>query len=206
MHQLQLFISRVFRLEKPIDKRLLWAIAAAFALLAYLVFTGLNDGSSSAKVPAAKFDKGSKTTEAKPISTPTIYVHVVGEVASPGIYALDSNSRVIDAIFAASGFSRRADQASVNLARVVTDGEQINVAKLGASQAVSGVVSSSQPLRLNTASQMQLEDLPSIGPTLATRIIDWRNANGGFRAKSDLLKVSGIGDRLFSQIKDLVTL
>jgi competence protein ComEA len=206
MHQLQLFVSRVFRLEKPVDRRLLWAIAAALALFAYLVFTGLNDSSSSAKVPVANLDKRAQSTEAKAVTTPTIYVHVVGAVVSPGIYVLDSNSRVIDAIFAASGFSRKADQASVNLARAVTDGEQINVAKLGASQAVSGVVSTSQPLRLNTASEMQLEDLPSIGPTLASRIIDWRNANGGFRAKSDLLKVPGIGDRLFSQIKDLVTL
>ena len=61
-------------------------------------------------------------------------------------------------------------------------------------------------LSLNAASEKQLEELPSIGPTLAARITEWRAANGGFKSKNDLLKVSGIGDNLFSKIKDLVSL
>ncbi|MFM1846487.1 MAG: hypothetical protein RIS19_960 [Actinomycetota bacterium] len=61
-------------------------------------------------------------------------------------------------------------------------------------------------MSLNQASSSQLEDLPGVGPALAGRIIDWREANGGFKAKEDLLNVAGIGDKLFASVKDLVTL
>jgi competence protein ComEA len=61
-------------------------------------------------------------------------------------------------------------------------------------------------ISLNQASASQLEDLPGVGPALAGRIVDWRSANGGFKAKEDLLNVAGIGDKLFASFKDLVTL
>ena len=59
---------------------------------------------------------------------------------------------------------------------------------------------------LNRASQLELESLPGVGPTLAGRMIDWRTANGGFKKKEDLLKVSGIGQKLFASMKDKLTL
>jgi competence protein ComEA len=65
---------------------------------------------------------------------------------------------------------------------------------------------SSTLISLNQASSSQLEDLPGVGPALAGRIVDWRTANGGFKAKEDLLNVAGIGDKLFASVKDLVTL
>jgi competence protein ComEA len=130
---------------------------------------------------------------------------VVGEVANPGIYSVDAGGRVFDAIFAAGGFTEFADQASVNLAREVSDGEQVLILTTG--QAVAaGSAKSSQLLSLNRASQAELEQLPGIGPTLAGRILDWRTANGGFKKKEDLMKVSGIGQKLFASMKDLVTL
>jgi competence protein ComEA len=206
MDQLQTFISRLFKLEKPIDKRLIWAIAGALALVAYLIFTGMNDSSAGARVKVSLPNAAQSSGTTAVVKAPTIFVHVVGEVARPGIYELPSSSRVVDAIFAASGFNRKADQASINLARAITDGEQINVARLGVSNDGTLGAKANSLLSLNTASEKQLEDLPSIGPTLAARIIDWRVANGGFKAKTDLLKVSGIGDSLFGKIKDLVSL
>ena len=144
-------------------------------------------------------------TPAQVIQAPTIFVHVVGEVANPGIYSVDAGGRVFDAIFAAGGFTEFADQASVNLAREVSDGEQVLILTTG--QAVAaGSAKSSQLLSLNRASQAELEQLPGIGPTLAGRILDWRTANGGFKKKEDLMKVSGIGQKLFASMKDLVTL
>jgi competence protein ComEA len=139
------------------------------------------------------------------IQTPTIFVHVVGEVANPGIYSVDAGGRVFDAIFAAGGFTELADQASVNLAREVSDGEQVLILTTGQA-AVAGSVKSSQLLSLNRASQAELEQLPGVGPTLAGRMLDWRTANGGFKKKEDLMKVSGIGQKLFASMKDLVTL
>jgi competence protein ComEA len=139
------------------------------------------------------------------IQTPTIFVHVVGEVANPGIYSVDAGGRVFDAIFAAGGFTEFADQASVNLAREVSDGEQVLILTTG--QAVAaGSAKSSQLISLNRASQAEFEQLPGVGPTLAGRMLDWRIANGGFKKKEDLMKVSGIGQKLFASMKDLVTL
>ena len=206
MNQLQTLLTRVFRLEKPIDKRLIWVGLGALALFAFILFSGLSDGSSTTKVKANSSVITKSSDAGKKIRAPMIFVHVVGQVVRPGIYELSTSSRVVDAIFAASGFSRKADQASINLARVLTDGEQINVARIGASDLNSTEVSATQPMSLNRASQSQLEGLPSIGPTLAARIVDWRTANGGFKSKNDLLKVSGIGDNLFGKIKDLVSL
>jgi len=144
-------------------------------------------------------------TPAQVIQAPTIFVHVVGEVANPGIYSVEAGGRVFDAIFAAGGLTELADQASVNLAREVSDGEQVLILTTGQT-AAAGSAKASQLLSLNRASQAELEQLPGVGPTLAGRMLDWRTANGGFKKKEDLLKVSGIGPKLFASMKDLVTL
>jgi competence protein ComEA len=142
----------------------------------------------------------------KDIKSPKIFVHVAGSVKSPGIYKLDSGTRVFDAVLAAGGFTAKANQASVNMARALNDGEQLLVS----SQQVGGQTiespMSSSLISLNQASAAQLEELPGVGPALAGRMIDWRTANGGFKAKEDLLNVAGIGDKLFASVKDLVTL
>jgi competence protein ComEA len=223
VNKLQLFVTRLLGLEKPIDKRWLWAGASAIALVAFLLFTSMNDGSTSASVDAngAKItasagtgaSAGSGAGSNTPITAaaPKIYVHVVGYVVHPGLYALQVGDRVSDAIFAADGFGKHADQASINLARPLTDGEQIVVlggsSKSLNSSTFSAPKSSAQSLvNLNHAPQSEIESLPGVGPTLASRIIDWRLANGGFKTKADLQKVAGIGDKLFGRLKDLVSL
>lgn len=158
---------------------------------------------------------GTSETVARPRSTassyvkaPTFYVHIVGEVKTPGVYALEVGSRLFDAVLAAGGFLKDADQASVNLARQLTDGEQVLVLKLGATLPVGSTSTggAAQPVSLNRATQAELEALPGVGPTLAGRIIDWRQANGGFKRKEDLLKVGGIGQKLFAGLSKLIGL
>jgi len=179
---------------------------ATITLIAFVGFAGFVFGSST--VPSQKFEvtKSNQVSEAEP-TKPKLFVHIIGSVKSPGIYQLDTGSRVYDAVLAAGGLTAKANQQSINLARGLTDGEQIVVLSQRQSVATQqGFQAQPQLLSLNQATATQLEDLPGVGPALAGRMIDWRLANGGFKSKDDLLNVSGIGDKLFSGIKDLVTL
>jgi competence protein ComEA len=199
---IRLKIAEAIGGKQPIGKKLLLAVCALIATVVFLI-NGFN--SSSSEKVAVSQPLPSEQVEVKPA---VIYVHIVGEVNSPGIYQLDSGSRVVDVIFAAGGLSKAADQASVNLAREVTDGEQVVVLKIGASPVIAGgaTASGSNLISLNRATATELEELPGVGPALAGRMVDWRTANGGFKKKDDLLNISGIGDKLFAAIKNEVTL
>jgi competence protein ComEA len=141
--------------------------------------------------------------EEDPVSVSgSVQVHVVGEVAQAGLYELALGSRVQDAIAAAGGFSDKAVQHSVNLARVLSDGEQLVV--LGPDDMVSGEAGGL--ISLNRANESQLDDLPGVGPALAARILEYRQSVGSFSDIRQLREIRGIGEKLFAQIKDLVTL
>lgn len=129
-----------------------------------------------------------------------IYVHVVGEVANPGLYELPIGAKAADAISAAGGLTKDAQPASVNLARTLTDGEQLAV--LSTAEQASGNGKTS----LNQASAAELDALPGIGPALSERIIEHREQIGGFRAIEELTEVSGIGPKLFAKIRDQLSL
>jgi len=136
-----------------------------------------------------------------------LYVHVLGAVEHPGLYVLDLDSRMVDAVAAAGGTTDDADLAGVNLARTLEDGEQIIVPVVGVAGDVGGA-SAVQPaddrVDLNAADQAALETLPRIGPALAERIIAWREENGRFQSVDDLLAVPGIGEKLLAGIRDAV--
>jgi len=135
-----------------------------------------------------------------------LYVHVLGAVARPGLYVLDPDARVVDALAAAGGSAEGADLRVVNLARPLSDGEQLYVPTEGEAEtpgAASGVAADGR-IDLNNADQGQLETLPRIGPALAQRIIGWRESNGRFRSVDDLLAVPGIGEKLLAGLRDLV--
>lgn len=143
-------------------------------------------------------------TESSAEPTGELYVHVLGAVHSPGLYVLDLDARLVDAIAAAGGTTDDADLTAVNLARPLSDGEQIIVPVIGAGGGTGGANAPPADGRidLNTADQASLETLPRIGPALAQRIIDWREANGRFTSVDDLLAVPGIGEKLLEGIRD----
>ena len=137
-----------------------------------------------------------------------IYVHILGQVSRPGLYPLHDGDRAVDVVAAAGGLTATADVASLNLARFLSDGEQIVVPAIGevptASSAGSGTVIPGK-VNINTADESTLETLPRVGPAMAARILAWRAANGRFTAIEDLMSVSGIGEKTFDGLKDLVT-
>lgn len=198
------------------------------AVVAVLVSATAQQGSS---VPLSTLAaaSGSTTGRTGPAGTPgaaasggpssgQLLVHVAGAVRKAGLVSLVAGARVVDAVAAAGGLADDADAGGVNLARPVADGEQLVVPRVGeapvagapASGGASGGAagasgSASGPLvNLNTATQPELETLPRIGPALAQRILDWRAANGRFVQSADLLKVTGIGQKLFDGLKDRV--
>ena len=140
------------------------------------------------------------------IAEPEIFVDVTGAVNNPGVYTLTGRSRVIDAIKAAGDSAPGADLSTINLARMLNDGEQIYVDSTvvnSSGQRVSKKVSSG-PININRATLRQLDALDGIGPVIAGRIIEYRKKNGSFLTIDDLQKVSGIGAAKFAQIKSKV--
>lgn len=137
----------------------------------------------------------------------TIKVHVSGQVKSPGLVSVTTYARVQDAVNAAGGLTSEADLNAINLAAVVTDGQKLNIPKIGAVQVPvmtePGLLSSK--VNINTASAVELENLPGIGETRANDIIRYRQNYGHFQKIEDLLKVPGIGETIYNQLKDQIT-
>jgi competence protein ComEA len=157
-------------------------------------------------------------TTATPRATATpvsIVVEVRGAIAKPGVYTLPAGSRAQDVIALAGDLTSNAETRALNLARKVNDGEQLYIPAIGeATPTTVPVASKTTPsaskaptgkININTATIAELDTLPGIGPAIAQRIIEYRAQNGAFQKIEDLKKVRGIGDALFDQIKDLVT-
>lgn len=140
------------------------------------------------------------------IAEPEIFVDVTGAVNNPGVYTLSGKSRVIDAIKAAGDSTPGADLSTINLARVLNDGEQIYVDStvLNSSGKRISKKTATGPININRATARQLDALDGIGPVIAARIVEYRKVNGSFLSVDDLQKVSGIGAAKFAQIKSKV--
>ena len=132
-----------------------------------------------------------------------VVVHVVGQVEQPGLVRLPEGSRVADAVEAAGGASAAADLGAINLARVLTDGEQV-VIPLPGDVPAEGAPAASALLDLNAADAAELAGLPGVGPVLAQRIVDWRTEHGSFTVVDELAEVSGIGPAVLAGVRDLV--
>lgn len=149
-------------------------------------------------------------------------IHVVGAVTRPGLYEAGPGSRVADVVALAGGSTPDADLSKINLAAKLADGQQVTVPQKNsaaggtapgtggggagpAGDAAAGA-SPGNPVNLNSANAAQLDSLDGIGPKTAQKIIDYREAHGGFRSIEELLEVPGIGQAKLDQIKGELTL
>ena len=177
------------------QKRALGLVAAIVLVLSVFIVIRGNTQSSAAPeiVPVT-------------IAEPEIFVDVTGAVNKPGVYTLSGKSRVIDAIKAAGDSAPGADLSTINLARVLNDGEQIYVdsSVMNSSGQRVSKKTPSGPININRATARQLDSLDGIGPVIAARIVEYRKINGSFLSVDDLQKVSGIGAAKFAQIKSKV--
>ncbi|GHH97067.1 helix-hairpin-helix domain-containing protein [Neobacillus kokaensis] len=165
-----------------------------------------------AAVGAQEKEKGGG--ELKP--SETIMVDVKGQVKLPGVYQASSSERVIDVIGRAGGLTEKADQTQVNFAEHVQDEMVIYIPAKGedglavpgpaGSGGMNAGSSGNQQgrINLNKADAVELQNLPGIGPAKAAAIIEFRETSGGFKTVEDLKNISGIGDKTFEKLKDLV--
>jgi competence protein ComEA len=210
------FLDRVHELRG--DPRVAVAALIVVALVAGFIWYRLGAGEGAGSSPTRREPASSATSGSAPTAGKKggrVIVHVAGAVAKPGVYELDANARVIDAVEAAGGGTPDADLNRLNLAAKVTDGQRVLVQRPGeAAPTAAGTPGASEGgnadpsglVNLNTAPQAELEKLPGIGPSLAQAIIAERERRGGFRSVNELRDVRGIGEKRFADLKDKVTI
>ncbi len=217
--------SRASRLHLgAVSPRLLvGAVVIVVAILACVAFGLLGP---SADAGGFAIERGSESSSASTSSSSAdvlevpsteICVHVGGCVSAPGVYCLAEGDRVADAIAQAGGMTAEAAPDALNLARVLTDGEQVIVASAAdVAEAAAGATpdSPSSPasaaaarggmVNINTASSQELQTISGIGEAKAKRIIDYREKNGPFKTVDELTNVSGIGEKTLEGLRDQI--
>ena len=147
-------------------------------------------------------------------------VHITGEVKKSGVVKIKEGSRIEDIIEASGGLTENADITNVNLAFVVEDGMKIRIPSVNEEKTDEDYITedsgkgviisddinsiSNSIININTASESELEQLPGIGPSISSRIVEYRNKNGKFKSIEDIKNVTGVGDSKFEKIKDLI--
>ncbi len=205
--------------EHPKLRLAAYAVAAlllAVAGIRYLDQRHADVGTGGAPIALDGAAKHGSRPESNRKSVRRIYVHVAGAVRRPGLFRVPAGSRTAAAIARAGGLSGKADIALVNLAAPLQDGQQVLVPEAGAAAGpvpagTSGTTGSSvqgaapaAPISLSSATPEQLDTLDGIGPTLSERIIEYREANGGFGSLEELREVDGIGDKRFESLSQAV--
>ena len=140
-----------------------------------------------------------------------IVIHITGEVNNPGVITLKEGERIIDAIEKAGGPTQEADTSKVNLAYILSDGQKIDIPSIYDNETESYIAEDSgnciienfeAKININTATQNELETLTGIGPSMASKIINYRKEHGKFKKIEEIKNVPGIGEAKYNAIKD----
>ena len=194
-----------------IQRRAIYFVLA-MALAVGAIFFSLAHGNAATPSTSTPIPLPSYST-APIVPLPTkIVVDVAGKVLHPGIYRLPLGSRAIDAIKAAGKQLKGVSLTDINLAEILSDGQQIIVgapvitsssSKSKKSSASKGKITSGT-IDINTATVAQYEQLPGVGAVMAARIFAYRVAHGAFATIDDLTKVSGMGKSKFANLKSFI--
>jgi competence protein ComEA len=188
----------------------IWLVAAGLAAIAAVRLLGSDSAAPPVSIDGPSASRPAGTTASSPGGNEqALYVHVAGAVRRPGLIRVAPGTRVATALERAGGPTRRADLTLVNLAARVQDGQQIVVPIAGAASGTgvgpaaggSGAAPAAK-IHLSTATADQLDEVDGIGPTLAERIVEYRDAHGGFRSVEDLAQVEGIGEKRLKTLRD----
>ncbi|GGJ83566.1 competence protein CelA [Lentibacillus kapialis] len=184
-------------------KKYIFPIAITVGIVIFLIFNNHDtDKIVSQSKPVPKETSASKEDETEQTSA-KVMVDVKGEIVRPGVYEIETESRVNEIIQMAGGFTEDADRSMVNLAQKVQDEMVIMIPKMGEEMSASVPGNSDHDkVRINYATQEEIESLSGIGPSKAAAIIQYRDENGHFKTADDLLDVSGIGDKTLESLKD----
>lgn len=194
-------------------------------ILAAILFYFFNQSSTEQTTPLEPIQQLSTTSNeqtpnkaSEPINQvsiqTTIAVDVKGAVKKPGVYTVNAEDRVYDAITAAGGYKTNADSKTINHAAHVQDEMVIYVPKRGEEiETTTGAVtahptetqSSTTLININTADEAGLQTISGIGPAKAKTIIQYRTENGPFQSVDDLKKISGFGEKTVERLRPLVT-
>jgi competence protein ComEA len=209
--------------ERPASTIAIWAVAAVLAGLAGARLLG---GDEASPAPVRLDGPGASAGDARdpsgaidPAGRPdALYVHVAGAVRRPGLFRIRQGARTASALARAGGPTPRADLTLVNLAAELQDGQQIVVPVRGAAPptasgavgaggagaggAGAGATGAPARIHLSAATVDQLDEIDGIGPTLAERIVEYRDTNGGFGSLEELGEVEGIGEKRLETLRD----
>lgn len=188
----------------------------------------VNGGEEISEKEPAVSEQPQTASQEEPAVPEPVVIHVCGAVRNEGVYTLPAGCRVYEAVAAAGGFSEDADTAAVNQAQILTDGIRLRIPTQeessalaesagsaetvtayidGGTVSVSGdsAASAGGRININTADEKTLCQLNGVGPGTAAKIIAYREQNGGFKVIEDIMKVPGIKEKIFSKIKDDIT-
>ncbi|MBY5025386.1 helix-hairpin-helix domain-containing protein [Streptococcus suis] len=203
-----------WQIALPAVTGLLMATFLIFSQSAKSDQTGLTDFPQTEQTSSSQEQTEETSTEVSKEPS-LLVVDVKGAVVKPGLYTLEADARVNDAVEAAGGLTSQADPKSINLAQKLSDeavvyvaskDEDISVvASTTTSSAMSQEEKNTNLVNLNTATEADLQTISGIGAKRAADIIAYREANGGFKSVDDLNNVSGIGDKTMESIRPYVT-
>lgn len=204
----------MYKIRKETDKmnKKIWKIAGLILLVAMLCsacadtellldevdYVQADEMTEDADITA--LETGNETMASVSETYETIWVHVCGAVATPGVYELPVGSRINDAVLLAGGFDEEADRETVNLVEEIEDGQQVRIPFIGEGQVNAG----SGLIDLNSADAEQLCQIPGIGESRAEAIIKYRNANGGFENPEELMQVPGIKEGIYARVSPYI--
>ena len=214
--------------KKKIIISIILIVLIIILFMIYMITSNTNDEISLESLTVSGNTAESNVVEnleaEEELETEKIAIHIIGEVKKEGIVYLEASSRIVDAIKEAGGATKEADLSQINLAYELQDGQKIYIPNKN--EKISEYITMSSgnnviieennssaeternenKVNINTANVNELDNLPGIGPSLAQRIIEYREENGNFKSIEELQNVKGIGDTKYSDIKDIVTI